>query len=129
MTAVVINLAEVRAKRGRTTVSTDTLISSQDAQLKEYAKAKFGGAVEHKPTPPAAVELPPEPIEIAWRTSARGNPWTKIGRAHIVIFPSRHADGKWCLRLQYDDAWAVLAPDLAVRRCGPALGDALRPPH
>jgi len=46
----------------------------------------------------------PEPLEeIVWRTSARGNPWTRIGRAHIVIFPSRDAEGGWCLRLQYDD--------------------------
>jgi hypothetical protein len=40
--------------------------------------------------------------EIIWRTSARGNPWTKIGPAHIVIFPSRRTEGEWSLRLEYD---------------------------
>ena len=45
----------------------------------------------------------PEPFEeIVGRTSVRGNPWTRIGPAHIVIFPSQRDEGEWCLRLEYD---------------------------
>jgi hypothetical protein len=53
---------------------------------------------------PEPAEPEPEPIEeIPWRASARGNPWTHIGRAHIVIFPSRRGGGDWSLRLQYEE--------------------------
>ena len=33
---------------------------------------------------------------------ARCNQWTRIGRAHIVIFPSRRVEREWCLRLEYE---------------------------
>jgi len=49
----------------------------------------------------------------------RGNPWTRIGRAHIVIFPSRRTEGEWCLRLQYDNS-----PGRFLRRTWPLAEEA-----
>ena len=99
MTAQVLDLAAERARRlsikqgAAVRSSTGAMVSHKRIPLPEYAQ----------PEPTPEPQVPELLEEIVWRTSARGNPWTKIGRAHIVIFPSQDTEGEWCLRLQYDD--------------------------
>ena len=116
MTAQVIHLAEERARRLRirqgaaVRSSTGAMVSHKRIPLPDYVQPEPVEPAEVEPAPAPATAPPvPEPFdeepleEIVWRTSARGNPWTRISRAHIVIFPSRRAERAWCIRLQYDD--------------------------
>ena len=112
MTAQVLDLAAERARRFRirqgvaVRSSTGAMVSHNRISLPDYARSEPElGAVEvPAPEPPSPEPFDEEPLEeIVWRSSAHGNPWTRIGRAHIVIFPSRRAEGEWCLRLQHDN--------------------------
>jgi hypothetical protein len=110
MTALVIDLAEERARRlcvkqgAAVRSSTAAMVSHKRIPLPDYAQPEPDRTELIDPAPvPERVEDETEQLEeIVWRTSGRGNPWTKIGPAHIVIFPSRRDEGEWCLRLEYD---------------------------
>jgi hypothetical protein len=108
MTAQVFDLATERDRRLRIKQdaalhsSTGAMVSHKRISLPDYAQPD---PAEREAVEPVQVPAPfdEEPFEeIVWRTSARGNPWTRIGPAHIVIFPNQYAEGEWCLRLQYD---------------------------
>jgi len=103
MTAQVLDLAAERARRltikqgAAVRSSTGAMVSHKRIPLPDYAQLKPAELEVVEPTP-----LDEEPLEeIVWRTSARGNPWTRIGPAHVVIF--QRNEGEWALRLQYDD--------------------------
>jgi hypothetical protein len=111
MTTNVIDLAAVRSRRAeqaaaREAVKADAIAKAQpQARACSHAPLEPVGLMEAPVPVPELTELrDEEPLEeIGWRSSAHGNPWTRIGRAHIVIFPSRRGEGGRCLRLQYDN--------------------------
>jgi hypothetical protein len=105
MTADVINLAAFRARRAEKAAAREAAFAECIAKAQPQAVASSRAPLEPVGAepfvePPAAEPEEPEPL--VWRTSSRGNFWTRIGRAHIVIFPSRLAERQWCLRLEYD---------------------------
>jgi hypothetical protein len=134
--AQVIDLAAERALRLRikqgaaVRSSTGAMVSHARIPLPDYAQPEpaqpevVEPALAPATAPPVPEPFDEEPLEeIVWRTSARGNPWTRIGRAHIVIFPSRRAEGEWWLRLQYDDRGGrFLKRTLALGRRRPSAG-------
>jgi hypothetical protein len=88
MTATVIDLAAARARR------------AEEAAAREAAKAAAIAKAQPQPEPArsnrwgslrrSSKSLPTwSPSRSKWRVSARGNPWTRIGPAHIVVFASR----------------------------------------
>jgi hypothetical protein len=109
MTAVVVDLAAVRARRAEEAVAREAAKAAAIARAQLQARASSLAPPEPV-APEPFVEEPivaepeePEPLEeIVCRTREAGYPWTRVGRAHIVIFPSGRTEGEWCLRLQYD---------------------------
>jgi hypothetical protein len=105
MTPQVIDLAAARTRRAEEAAARGAAKAAAIAKAQPQARACSLAPLEPVGQPAAFVEKPAdvESEPIRWKISARGNPWTRIGRAHIVIFPSRQTEGEWCVRVAYDD--------------------------